>query len=63
MPETAETEVPLLTADPPELETLQIAVDGRIGTLTLNRPAALNAMSPDLIGELTVAAAWFADRA
>ena len=34
MAETAETEVPLLTDDPPELETLRIDVDGRIGTLT-----------------------------
>ena len=63
MPETAETEVPPLTADPPELETLQIDIDGEIGTLTLNRPDALNAMSPELIGELTTAAAWLADRA
>jgi 2-(1,2-epoxy-1,2-dihydrophenyl)acetyl-CoA isomerase len=31
--------------------------------LTLNRPDALNAMSPELIGELTTAAAWLADRA
>jgi 2-(1,2-epoxy-1,2-dihydrophenyl)acetyl-CoA isomerase len=63
MPETAETEVPLLTSDPPELETLQIEIDGQVGTLTLNRPDALNAMSPELIGELTTAAAWLADRA
>ena len=48
---------------PPELETLQIDVDGEIGTLTLNRPDSLNAMSPELIGELTVAAAWLADSA
>ena len=63
MANTAETEVPLLTGDPPELETLEIEVDGQIGTLTLNRPDSLNAMSPDLIGELTTAAAWLADRA
>src|SRR5918996_3539481 len=63
MTETAETETPPLSSDPPELETLQIEVDGRIGTLTLNRPDALNAMSPEMIGELTVAAAWLADRA
>ena len=63
MTETAETETPQLSSDPPELETLQIEVDGRIGTLTLNRPDALNAMSPDMIGELAVAAAWLADRA
>jgi 2-(1,2-epoxy-1,2-dihydrophenyl)acetyl-CoA isomerase len=60
---TAETEVPLLTGDPPTLNTIEIEVDGPIGTLTLNRPDALNAMSPELIGELTTAAAWLADRA
>jgi 2-(1,2-epoxy-1,2-dihydrophenyl)acetyl-CoA isomerase len=63
MTETAETETPQLSSDPPELQTLQIEVDGRIGTLTLNRPDALNAMSPEMIGELAVAAAWLADRA
>jgi 2-(1,2-epoxy-1,2-dihydrophenyl)acetyl-CoA isomerase len=63
MAETADTEVPVLTSDPPELNTLEIEVDAPIGTLTLNRPDSLNAMSPELIGELTVAAAWLADRA
>ena len=63
MAETAETEVPLLTADPPALETLEIEIDGQVGTLTLNRPDALNAMSPELIAELSTAAAWLADRA
>jgi 2-(1,2-epoxy-1,2-dihydrophenyl)acetyl-CoA isomerase len=51
------------TASPPELETIRIVIDGEIGTMTLNRPDSLNAMSPQLIGELTVAAAWLADRA
>jgi 2-(1,2-epoxy-1,2-dihydrophenyl)acetyl-CoA isomerase len=63
MTETAETATPPLSGDPPELKTLQIEVDGRIGTLTLNRPDALNAISPEMFGELTVAAAWLADRA
>lgn len=47
----------------PELETLRIEIDGEIGTLMLNRPDAFNAMSPQMIGELTVAFAWLADRA
>jgi enoyl-CoA hydratase/carnithine racemase len=48
---------------PPELNTLGIEIDGEIGTLTLERPQVLNAMSPELIGELVLAAAWLADRA
>jgi enoyl-CoA hydratase/carnithine racemase len=42
---------------------MQIEVEGEIGTLTLNRPDSLNAMSPELIGELVLAAGWLADRA
>ena len=48
---------------PPELGTLSIEVEGEIGTLTLDRPDALNAMSPEMIGELTIASAWLADQA
>src|SRR3954464_14136004 len=51
------------TLSPPELETLQIDIQGDIGTLTLDRPEVFNAMSPEMIGELTVAFAWLADRA
>ncbi len=51
------------TARPPELKTLRMDVDGEIGTLTLDRPDALNAMSQEMIFELTVAAAWLADQA
>jgi 2-(1,2-epoxy-1,2-dihydrophenyl)acetyl-CoA isomerase len=51
------------TISPPELETIRIEIDGEIGTLTLDRPGALNAMSPELIAEFTEAAAWLADRA
>jgi enoyl-CoA hydratase/carnithine racemase len=47
----------------PELQTLRIEVDGEIGTLTLNRPDAFNAMNPEMIGELTIAFSWLADRA
>src|SRR5262245_35287844 len=49
--------------EPPELSTLKLEIDGEIGTLTLDRPDAFNAMSPEMIGELTVAFAWLADRA
>src|ERR1044071_1206097 len=52
-----------LTSAPPELNTLRIEIDGDVGTLTLNRPDAFNAMSPEMIGELTVAFSWLADRA
>jgi enoyl-CoA hydratase/carnithine racemase len=45
------------------LKTLSISSDGDVGTLTLKRPDAMNAMSPEMIFELTVAAAWLADRA
>ncbi|HXR32022.1 MAG TPA: enoyl-CoA hydratase/isomerase family protein, partial [Solirubrobacterales bacterium] len=52
-----------LSSSPPELNTLRIEIDGKIGMLTLDRPDAFNAMSPEMIGELTVAFAWLADRA
>ncbi|HEY8082809.1 MAG TPA: enoyl-CoA hydratase/isomerase family protein [Solirubrobacterales bacterium] len=51
------------TISPPELSTLQIDIDGEIGTLTLNRPDAFNAMSPEMIFDLGTAFAWLADQA
>jgi enoyl-CoA hydratase/carnithine racemase len=48
---------------PPDLNTLRIEIEGEIGTLTLNRPKAFNAMSPELIEELMTATAWLADQA
>jgi enoyl-CoA hydratase/carnithine racemase len=51
------------TPAPPDLATLDLDVEGEIGTLTLNRPDSLNAMSPEMIGELVLASGWLADRA
>ena len=48
---------------PTPVANLRLEIDGEVGTLTLDRPKVLNAMSPDLIAELVVAAAWLADRA
>jgi 2-(1,2-epoxy-1,2-dihydrophenyl)acetyl-CoA isomerase len=50
------------TLSPPELKTLNLEIDGQIGTLTLDRPDAFNAMSPEMILEMTVAFPWLADR-
>jgi enoyl-CoA hydratase/carnithine racemase len=47
----------------PELQTLRIEIEGEVGTLTLDRPDAFNAMNPEMIGELAVAFSWLADRA
>jgi 2-(1,2-epoxy-1,2-dihydrophenyl)acetyl-CoA isomerase len=51
------------TVTPPQLNTIRIEIDGDIGTLTLDRPDAFNAMSPEMIGEMIVAFGWLADRA
>lgn len=51
------------TLSPPALNTMKIEIDGEIGTLTLNRPDAFNAMSPEMIGEFSVAFGWLADQA
>ncbi len=51
------------TVTPPQLNTIRIEIDGEIGTLTLDRPDAFNAMSPEMIGEMIVAFGWLADLA
>ncbi len=42
-----------------EFETLKVAVDGRIGRLTLNQPEKLNALGAATLRELVDAARWF----
>src|SRR5438128_2588372 len=41
------------------VETLRAEADGAIGRLVLDRPAKLNALSPQLLSELVAAARWF----
>jgi len=51
------------TSSPPDLNTMRLEIEGEIGTLTLDRPDAFNAMSPEMIFEFTSIFAWLADRA
>jgi enoyl-CoA hydratase/carnithine racemase len=45
---------------PPQYESLQLQLDGGVATLTLNRPARLNALSPALMQEVIDASRWLA---
>ena len=38
-------------------ETILVERDGRVGTITLNRPQALNALNSQVMNEVTTAAA------
>ena len=42
----------MTTTDSATYENLLVAVEGRVGIITLNRPKALNALSPALMREL-----------
>ena len=48
-----------MTPQPAEFEHLLVTCDGRRGTLTLNRPEALNALSNQTMAEVIAAADWF----
>jgi enoyl-CoA hydratase/carnithine racemase len=45
---------------PPRFESLQLQIQGGIGQLRLNRPAKLNALSPELMREIIEASRWLA---
>jgi enoyl-CoA hydratase/carnithine racemase len=45
---------------PPRFESLQLQIQGGIGHLRLNRPAKLNALSPELMHEIIGASRWLA---
>ncbi|WP_193047764.1 enoyl-CoA hydratase [Mycolicibacterium baixiangningiae] len=44
-----------------DYETILVTRDGRVGTITLNRPKALNALNSQVMVEVTTAAAEFDD--
>jgi 2-(1,2-epoxy-1,2-dihydrophenyl)acetyl-CoA isomerase len=50
------------TLSPPDLNTMRLEIDGKIGTLTLDRPDTFNAMSPEMILEMMTIFGWLADR-
>ncbi len=49
----------MTTTDAPEFEHIVVAVDGRLGRLTLNRPDKLNPLSWQCLYEIEQAARWF----
>lgn len=49
----------MTTSDSKTYENLLVSVEGRVGIITLNRPKALNALSPALMAELVEALGAF----
>ena len=47
-------------SQPPRFETLTVQLQGGLGRLALNRPARLNALSPQTLHELIGASQWLA---
>jgi enoyl-CoA hydratase/carnithine racemase len=50
---------PASAPGPPPFETLDVALSGRIGRLTLNQPDKLNPLGTVVLSEIARAAAWF----
>jgi enoyl-CoA hydratase/carnithine racemase len=48
--------------EPDDLQTVRVSASGAVGELLLDRPAKLNALSRELLGDLIDAAAWFDGR-
>lgn len=46
----------------PNFETLRVTVEGTLGSITLARPASLNALSRRTLQDLVDAARWFGDQ-
>jgi len=42
-----------------QFETLEVSISGEIGSLQLNRPKQLNALSRQTLQDLAAAAHWF----
>ncbi len=60
----ATTPAPAATpaADPPKLETIALSIDGAIATVTLNRPAARNAINRAMTAEIEALVEWLTTR-
>lgn len=48
-----------MDASPPAFETITLSLEGRIGRLTLDQPAKLNALGLDALEEISAACEWF----
>jgi enoyl-CoA hydratase/carnithine racemase len=59
LPELVQVDEDSPMNETPSFETLTATADGRIGRLTLNRPAKLNPLGPLTLEELVRAAHWF----
>lgn len=46
-------------SNPPQFDTIEVAADGRRGSITLNRPQHLNPLSSHTLREIAAAALWF----